>query len=553
VAEPITTLDRIDRVRRSAVAERREAVRCGDVASRHELLAATGPGALRGFHEKAAAANRETQTRHLVSAAIQASHVARLRAAVGALLVERRVDPGHGLAPLSGGYPRAERPGRDALTGLPNRWLFAERLAIAIEPDDEGSDPQGHWVAVFLISLDDVAAVIDRSGQELADRLLAGIARRLAGRLPGRLLARLGAADLAVLADDVAGRDEAIALADMALAAVAEPIDVDGQHMTVTASIGLQVAQAGRVGPAEMMRAAEISLGWAKSEGHGQRELFDTNRNEQALSRSALTAALPAAIDSGEIFLEFQPIISLDDGALVGTEALVRWQHPTLGRLAPDQFIDIAEESALIVRLGQEILRLACREAAGWPAIRPNPPYVSVNVAARQLYDSDFAYEVARVLDQTGLPAQRLCLEITEGAVVRPDDRSMSALDDLVALGVTIVIDDFGTGYSNLSYLRRLPVGALKIDRSFVTDLFPPDHVPDGTDAEILAAIVSMAHALHLTVIAEGVETGAQAELLQSIGCDSAQGWHFGRPAGPADIEASIASGAAPVEPARLA
>jgi diguanylate cyclase (GGDEF)-like protein len=551
VAVTTTTLDGIDRARHGVSAERRRATRCAEIAARHEKLAKTGPAVLRQFHVNAAVAHRQLQTRHLVSAGIHASHLARLRASVREVML---APPSHEALPrlrdgptLVSGEPENlhDRRTHDPLTNLPNRRLFAERLAIAIERDDpEQPDNLDRRLAVCLINLDNFRGINDRLGREIGDRLLVALARRLTERLPGRFLARLGGDEFVVLLENMAGWDEAAALADTVLTATGEPITVNGHQVSISASIGVAQRPAAQADAAEMLRDADISLGWAKSEGRGRWVAFDSDRYDQATARSALAADLPTAIERGEIRLEYQPIISLTDGHMAGVEALARWRHPELGLLLPDRFIDLAEVSGMTVRLGQAVLAQACAEAARWRAVTSNPPFVSVNVTPRQLHDSDMVREVATVLDETGLPASHLRLEILEGAIVRPNGRSVSTLHRLVDLGVSIAIDDFGTGYSSLSYLRRLPVKMIKIDRSFVVDLCPPDGEPDETGTEVLAAIISLAHVLGLTVTAEGVETTAQAEWLQSIGTDSAQGWYFGRPTGPEEIETAIAAGA---------
>jgi EAL domain-containing protein (putative c-di-GMP-specific phosphodiesterase class I) len=312
--------------------------------------------------------------------------------------------------------------------------------------------------------------------------------------------------------------------------------------VAVSASIGVVESATAHADPTEIMHAAIASRAWARNDGGGCWAVFDRDRDDKETARGALATALPAAIERGELRLDYQPVVSLDDGVVVGAEALVRWHHPTLGRLGPDEFVGIAEESDTILLLGRAVLAQACAEAARWLRIRPSPPYVSVNVASRQLQDGEFVSDVSAVLEQTGLPPSQLRLEITEGAIVRSDGRSVGALNGLVAMGVAVVIDDFGTGYSNLSYLRRLPVHTIKIDRSFVADLYPPDGDPDPTNEEILAAVISLAHVLGVSVIAEGVESVAQAQWLQAMGCDSAQGWHFGRPVDSAKIEETIAA-----------
>jgi diguanylate cyclase len=550
VAVPASALDSIDRAARWVASEHQRAARSAEIAARHEEAAATGPPDLRGFHERAASANRQIEARHVASAGIQATYLARLRAWVRRIIEVSSVDQAsltsrYELADVRGDRGGVDQPRtRDRLTNLPNQRLFAEQLAIAVEAralavrDGRGCHP----LALFLIGLDNFKDVNDRLGPEVGDHVLAALAQRIFERVPGQFVARMGGDEFVVLAEDVAGSDEVTVLADVILAAISEPACVNGHELVVSASIGVVECSTAQTDPAEIMREAVASLAWARNDGGGCWVVFERDRGERETARGALATALPAAIDRGELRLEYQPVVSLNDGVLAGAEALVRWYHPALGRLGPDEFVGIAEESDTILLLGRAVLAQACAEAARWLRITSSPPYVSVNVAARQLQDNDLVSDVSAALDEAGLPASQLRLEITEGAIVRPDGRSVHTLRRLVDMGVAVVIDDFGTGYSNLSYLRRLPVDTIKIDRSFVADLYPPDGVADATNAEILAAIISLAHALGLSVTAEGVESVAQAEWLQSMGCDSAQGWHFGRPAGPAKIEETIAA-----------
>jgi diguanylate cyclase len=550
VAVPASALDSIDRAARWVALEHQRAARSAEVAARHEEAAVTAPPQLREFHQRAAAASRQMEARHVVSAGIQATYLARLRAWARRIIDASSLDQTslasrHELADVRDDRRGLDQPRtRDRLTKLPNRRLFAEQLAIAVEARVlAGRDGRG-WrpLAMFLIGLDKVNEVNDRFGHVVGDRLLVALAQRLSERIPGRFVARTGTNEFAVLMEDVASRNEVTALADVILAAICEPARVNGHELVVTASIGVVECATAQTDPAEIMREAVATLAWARNDGGGCWVVFDRDRDDREAARRALATALPAAIDRGELRLEYQPVVSLNDGVVAGVEALVRWYHPTLGRLGPDEFVTIAEESDTILLLGRAVLAQACAEAARWMRITPSPPYVSVNVAARQLQDNDLVSDVSAALDEAGLPASQLRLEITEGAIVRPDGRSVGALHRLVDMGVAVVIDDFGTGYSNLSYLRRLPVDTIKIDRSFVADLYPPDGDADPTNAEILTAIISLAHALGLSVTAEGVESVAQAEWLQSMGCDSAQGWYFGRPVGPAKVEETIAA-----------
>ncbi|MGN9804241.1 putative bifunctional diguanylate cyclase/phosphodiesterase [Micromonospora sp. L32] len=416
----------------------------------------------------------------------------------------------------------------DPLTGLPNRVLFTERLTAAIGAPSRGADRVG----VCFLDLDRFKVVNDSLGHQVGDALLVSVARRLRAALGEHLLARLGGDEFVILVERTARVDDAVAVAEAALAALAEPALVDGHELTVTASIGIVERPVAGTTPGELMRAADSTLHWAKAAGGARWSVFDPDRHRADLARYALAAAIPAAIDRGQFFLDYQPLTSLRDGTLLGVEALVRWRHPELGVLRPGSFIGLAEETGLIVRLGGWVLAAACREAESWGA---RGPFVSVNLAVRQVHRPGLVQEVRSLLAATGLPPERLQLEITESTMMSTAEEPVRALRVLADLGVRIAIDDFGTGYCNLAYLRDLPVTELKVAGEFVTGLRSPAVDPASrTDERILASLVSLAHALDLTVTAEGVETAGQAERLRAIGCDAGQGWYFGRP-GPAE------------------
>ncbi|MEU4716835.1 bifunctional diguanylate cyclase/phosphodiesterase [Micromonospora purpureochromogenes] len=416
----------------------------------------------------------------------------------------------------------------DPLTGLPNRVLFTERLTAAIGAPGRGADRVG----VCFLDLDRFKVVNDSLGHQVGDALLVSVARRLRAALGEHLLARLGGDEFVILVERTARVDDAVAAAEAALAALAEPALVDGHELTITASIGIVERPVAGTTPGELMRAADSTLHWAKAAGGARWSVFDPDRHRADLARYALAAAIPAAIDRGEFFLDYQPLTSLRDGTMLGVEALVRWRHPELGVLRPGSFIGLAEETGLIVRLGGWVLAEACREAESWGV---RAPFVSVNLAVRQVHRPGLVQEVRSLLAATGLPPERLQLEITESTMMSTAEEPVRALRVLADLGVRIAIDDFGTGYCNLAYLRDLPVTELKVAGEFVTGLRAPAVDPASrTDERILASLVSLAHALDLTVTAEGVETAGQAERLRAIGCDAGQGWYFGRP-GPAE------------------
>jgi diguanylate cyclase (GGDEF)-like protein len=425
----------------------------------------------------------------------------------------------------------------DPLTGLPNRALFTERLTGVFARPEAATSRLG----LCFVDLDGFKVVNDTLGHHVGDLLLVLVADRLRRAIGEHLVARLGGDEFVILLEGTTCTDDAVKVADAALAALVDPVGIDGHELTVSASIGIVELAVAGTSPSDVMRAADITLHWAKAAGRNRWALFDAERNERELARYALSAAMPRALDRGEFFLDYQPLVSLTTGGVLGVEALVRWRHPQLGVLRPDRFIGLAEETGLIVRLGARVLAEACEQARHWYEHSPNAPFVSVNLAVRQVHDPSLVGLVTDVLDRTGLPPHKVQLEITESALMSSADEPISALRTLAGLGVRIAIDDFGTGYSNLAYLRHLPVCELKLAGSFVAGLRPPAEDPaGGTDERILATLVSLAHALDLTVTAEGVETAGQAERLRTLSCDAAQGWHFGEPGPPQRISAGI-------------
>jgi diguanylate cyclase (GGDEF)-like protein/PAS domain S-box-containing protein len=419
----------------------------------------------------------------------------------------------------------------DPVTKLPNRALFFERLAAALERAGEGTGRVG----LCYLDLDGFKAINDTLGHRTGDRLLAAVAGRLddcAARLGrGRhLVARLGGDEFAILVEGSTGTGQATALADSVLAVLQRPFDLSGQRLTVSASIGVVEREAFGTTATGVMQAADTTLYWAKADGKARWTLFDPERNAHRMTRQALSSTLRQAVERGEFALEYQPLVAMGSGSVRGVEALVRWHHPHFGLLGPNRFISLAEENGSIVQLGRWVLAESCRQARQWQKDYPDDPlFVSVNVAVRQVWDSDLVADVAEILDDTGLPPELLQLELTESAVMGSAGRPLQALHALHEMGVRIAIDDFGTGYSNLAYLSRLPVSTLKLDGSFVHG-FRADQHPNPADETIVEALVQLAHRLGLTVTAECVENAEQAERLRRIGCDTGQGWLYSRP-----------------------
>ncbi|MYR57824.1 EAL domain-containing protein, partial [Streptomyces sp. SID625] len=373
------------------------------------------------------------------------------------------------------------------------------------------------------------------------------------GRGSTPLVARLGGDEFALLVEDSTGTEQLADLAESALTALQAPFEIAGRLLSVSASIGVVERQTAGTSATALMQAADTTLYWAKADGRARWTLFDPERNAHRMTRQALVSTLRAAVERGEFTLEYQPLVAMEDGRLRGVEALVRWRHPQFGMLTPNRFIALAEEDGSIVPLGRWILATACRQARRWQLDHPDEPpiFVSVNVAVRQVWDSDLVADVAEVLAETGLAPGLLQLELTESAVMGSAGRPLEALRALSDMGVHIAIDDFGTGYSNLAYLSRLPVSALKLDGSFVRgfryaerEAVRPAQADTGApeagaepaspaDEVIVEAMIQLAHRLGLTVTAECVETTDQASRLRRIGCDTGQGWLYSRPVSP--------------------
>ncbi|MFB0619199.1 putative bifunctional diguanylate cyclase/phosphodiesterase [Streptomyces sp. AGS-58] len=419
----------------------------------------------------------------------------------------------------------------DALTGLPNRTLFFERLEKALNAGD------GQRFGLCYLDLDGFKAINDSLGHAAGDRLLVEVADRLqsCATAPGEMVARLGGDEFVALTTGPGTEHEVDELAERIMNALVTPVSIDGRDLLVRGSLGIVEGPAGERTAAEVLRSADITMYRAKSAGGNRSELADPEADARAITRHGLTTALPTALERGEFFIEYQPLVHLGDGSVRGAEALVRWLHPQHGVLGPDRFIPLAEHTGLIVPLGRWVLEESIRQARAWrerhAGQAAGPLRINVNLSPCQLTHPGLVQDTVDILERAGVTPDALCLEVTESALIGADDDLLKPLRRLAEMGVDIALDDFGTGYSNLANLRRLPVSVLKLDRSFTQGMqqFPADPV----DLKIVEGIVSLAHSLDLAVTVEGVETGAQAEQLRILGCDTAQGWYYARPGPP--------------------
>jgi diguanylate cyclase (GGDEF)-like protein len=418
----------------------------------------------------------------------------------------------------------------DSLTGLSNRLYLAGRIDEAVTD----LTPQSSGIALLLLDLDGFKAVNDSFGHAIGDELLVMVARRLRGSLrPKDVAARLGGDEFAVLLERV-DHDAALAAAQRILAAVSTPFVLSRSTVAISASIGLVHATDAR-GSQDLMRDADVAMYRAKADGRSRVVSFEPAMQARVMRRLRLETELRHSVDNGDFLLHYQPLIDLNSLAVVGVEALVRWQHPTRGLLPPAEFIDVAEDTGLIVPLGRWVIEQATHDAAEWQSTTERPLSISVNLSPRQLHDPDLIDVAARALKSAGLPAEALIIEITENLLLKDAELARSRLAALRDLGIKVAVDDFGTGYSSLAYLDRYPVDILKIDRSFVDSLGG-----SAKSAALVRSIIDLAAALEIDAIAEGVEDRQQMATLQSLGCQFAQGFFFARPRPAGDISGML-------------
>jgi len=411
----------------------------------------------------------------------------------------------------------------DPLTGLPNRVRFVEQLHDALRHQSGGGRP-----AVLFVDLDHFQVVNDSLGHAAGDRLLVAVADRLrAATRPTDTLARFTGDEFTILCEGVPDEATAVELANRVSNAVAKPVTLVEGEVYVTASVGIALATGELETPEALLRNADVAMHHAKELGRARADVYDAHAHDRAIQHLRTGNELHRALERHELLMHYQPILSLETGRVSGFEALIRWQHPERGLVGPDEFVSRAEETGLVVPIGVFALEASCQQAVRWHQ-RGAPVTISVNLSPRQLAEPTLVDSVAAVLGHTGIDPRLVWLEITESTLMHDAESAVRTLSALRALGVHLSVDDFGTGYSSMTYLKRFPVESLKVDRSFIDGLGR-----DAEDSAICTAVVSLAHALGLRAVAEGVETPEQLAELRTLGCELAQGYLFGRPAPP--------------------
>ncbi len=433
----------------------------------------------------------------------------------------------------------------DALTGLPNRLLFVDRLERALKLSKKKNP---YLFALLFLDLDRFKVVNDSLGHLVGDQLLVEIGRRLERCLrttdtvsryeDQHLLARLGGDEFTILLEDIRGVSDATLVAERLINEVMRPCNLGGHEIFVSTSIGISISTTGYQNAADILRDADTAMYRAKTQGKSRYEIFDPTMRDQMVARMQLETDLRRAVENQEFKTFYQAIVSLADWKIFGFEALVRWQHPTRGLVSPAEFIPLAEETGIILWLGRWVLQEACRQMAFWKAQFQDsaPQVICVNLSARQFAQPDLVSQLAQILEETKLDPGQLKLEMTESLVMQNVATASAMLKEMKSLGVLLGIDDFGTGYSSLSYLSRFPIDTLKVDGSFVSRIGE-----DKENLEIVRTIITLAHNLKMDVIAEGVETAEQLSQLRDLGCEYGQGYYFSRPVPAEDANHLIA------------
>jgi diguanylate cyclase (GGDEF)-like protein len=410
----------------------------------------------------------------------------------------------------------------DALTDLPNRTLFLQRLDHA----EQWQAGQAGQVALLFIDLDRFKLVNDTLGHAAGDELLIAVARRLCGAVrPGDTVARLGGDEFAILLENVPSRRVAERAAADLSACMRAPFDLSGKEVFITASIGVSHSAPSEVAATRLLHEADVALYRVKRQGRASWGVFDPAIDGAGWQRASLEIQLRQAMQDETLWLAYQPLVDLATNRLVELEALVRWQHPERGTILPSAFVPVAEQTGFVIPFGRWVLETACRQGYVWQERYRDAPVVSVNLSARQFLHPELVEDIAQVLQSTGMAPDRLKLEITETTMMTNVDAAADILRRLRALGVRIAIDDFGSGYSSLSYLRNLPIDQLKIDQEFIAGLERQSEA-----RAIVRAVIALAQALQIEIVAEGIESSAQAAHLRNWGCELGQGFHFGRP-----------------------